>query len=137
NVELTTLLDVVGGVVHEPDHLHHEGTLHRAATLDLGRDQREEALEPLRRRATFATCLLQDREQGVQEALGDLAQEMVFGREVIEEGLLRDVGGMADLIHLDRLDAVRREPLDRGGEDAIMHLAYPTLTSRSGSRGRS
>ena len=95
--------------MHEPDHLHHEAAVHRAATLDLGRDQREEALELLRRRAALAARRLQEREQLVQKALGDLAHEMLLGREVIEEGLLRDVGGIADLVDLDGLDAVRRE----------------------------
>jgi hypothetical protein len=71
----------------------------------------------------------------VQKALGDLAHEMLLGGEVIEERLLRDVGGVADLIHLDGLDAVGREQLGGGGDDAIVHLADATLSSRAGFGG--
>ena len=131
-MEPSALLDVRGRIVHEPDHLHHEAALHRAAALDLGRDPREEALDLLRRGTALTSRRLQEREQVVQKTLGDLAHEMLLGREMIEERLLRDVGGMADLIDLDGLDAVRREQRCGGADDAIVHLADAALASRCG-----
>src|SRR5262249_49864638 len=70
--------------------------------------------------------------QGVQKALGDLAHEMLLGEEVVEEGFLRDIDGVADLVHLDGRYASRREPLHRDADDAVVHLAYPTFAPRRG-----
>src|SRR5262249_48564317 len=86
--------------------------------------------------AALAACRVQQGAQVVEKALRDLAHEMLLGREVIEEGLLRDVGGLADLVDLHGFHAVRREPLPRGADDAVVHLSDTALASRLGGRSR-
>jgi hypothetical protein len=109
----------------QPDHLHHERALLRAATLDVGRDQRKEALELLRRRATLTPRCFQEREEGVEEALGDLAQEVLFGREVVEA----DISQMAGPI-----PASGPYPTQKALGNAFLHGRRPPLGSSPGRR---
>jgi hypothetical protein len=89
----------------------------------------EEPPEPLARRASLAARGFDRGQEKVVAAAHELTHYVLLGREVVEEGLLRDVSSRADVGHLGRLDALLSEQLGGRCDDAVGRLASPPVIS--------
>ena len=107
-------------------------------TLDALRDAAEVDFEPLPRGHGELRHLLDAGEHVGEGLVGDLADQVLPGREVVEEGLVGDVGPLADLGELGLREPLVVEELDRRFEDAAAHLELAALAAREvdGDRGR-
>ena len=99
-------------------------------------DAVEEMDQSVRRRARLLAGLFDQRAHVVEERLGDLADDVMLGREVVEERLLRDVGPVADLVDRRRLEALLIEQVARSVEQPIADLLLPALAPARGDLGK-
>ncbi len=78
-------------------------------------------------RAGAAALLFEDVLELVDPLLGELTEEVLLGREVVEEGLLGDVRVLGDLVDRGVVEAPADEVLHRRGHDALADLALAPL----------
>jgi hypothetical protein len=95
-------------------------------------DRREEAREPLAGARALALRFLELLEEEVVAAPRELLRDLLLGREVVEEGLARDVGALADLLDRGRREAALAEEVRGRLRDPIGGLLAAALAAAEG-----
>ena len=115
------------GRARADDFGRRRNALAEVAARALARTLEDEATEGLEHR--LAGRPVADRgEQLFLEVLEAAVDEVFFGREVVEDGRRRDVGGLRDLGHRDGVEAAFGEQRQRRGGDRLARLLLLPLS---------